>query len=95
MEEREHSTHLAPTTDDSVESNELPGSDGEIARVKPYRKMTEGSVKGHGALAVGPVRELLEFELFLIAIVRPPVPEFQTAGVQNPQTSTGVVFRPV
>ena len=32
------------------------GSDGEIARVKPYRKMTEGSVKGHGELAVVPLR---------------------------------------
>jgi len=41
-------------TDDSVQVKELPGSDGEIARVKPYRKMTEGSVKGHGALAVVP-----------------------------------------
>ena len=36
-------------TDDSVQVKELPGSNGEIARVKPYRKMTEGSVKGHGA----------------------------------------------
>ena len=41
-------------TEDSVQVKELPGSDGEIARVKPYRKMTEGSVKGHGALAVVP-----------------------------------------
>ena len=41
-------------TDDSVQVKELPGSDGEIARVKPYRKLTEGSVKGHGALAVVP-----------------------------------------
>ena len=30
-------------TDDSVQVKELPGSNGEIARVKPYRKMTEGS----------------------------------------------------
>ena len=63
-------------TDDSVQVKELPGSNGEIARVNawrasallqtaertlhgrrsvnPYRKMTEGSVKGHGALAVVP-----------------------------------------
>src|ERR1043166_8957650 len=41
-------------TDDSVQVKELPGSNGEIARVKPYRKMTEGSVKGPGALAVVP-----------------------------------------
>src|SRR4029079_9055343 len=41
-------------TDDSVQVKELPGSNGEIARVKPYRSMTEGSVKGHGTLAVVP-----------------------------------------
>ena len=41
-------------TDESVQVKELPGSNGEIARVKLYRKMTEGSVKGHGALAVVP-----------------------------------------
>jgi len=41
-------------TDDSAQVKELPGSNGEIARVKPYRKITEGSVKGHGALAVVP-----------------------------------------
>ena len=41
-------------TDESVQVKELAGSDGEIARVKPYRKMTEGSVKGHGTLAVVP-----------------------------------------
>jgi hypothetical protein len=41
-------------TDDSVQVKELAGSDGEIARVKTYRKMTEGSVKGHGTLSVVP-----------------------------------------
>jgi len=41
-------------TDDSVQVKELAGSDGEIARVRPYRKMTEGSVKGHGTLSVVP-----------------------------------------
>lgn len=41
-------------TDDSVQIKELAGSDGEIARVKPYRQMTEGSVKGHGELSVVP-----------------------------------------
>ena len=41
-------------TDDSVQIKELAGSNGEIARVKPYRKMTEGSVKGHGQLSVVP-----------------------------------------
>jgi len=41
-------------TDESLQVKELPGSDGEIARVKLYRKTTEGSVKGHGALAVVP-----------------------------------------
>ena len=41
-------------TDDSVQIKELAGSDGEIARVKPSRQMTEGSVKGHGELSVVP-----------------------------------------
>jgi hypothetical protein len=41
-------------TDDSVQIKELAGSDGEIACVKPYRKMTEGSVKGQGQLSVVP-----------------------------------------
>ena len=41
-------------TDDSVQVKELSGSDGEIARVKTYRKMTEGSVKGRGTLSVVP-----------------------------------------
>ena len=41
-------------TDESVQVKELSGSDGEVARVKTYKSMTEGSVKGHGALAVVP-----------------------------------------
>ena len=41
-------------TDDSVQIKELAGSDGEIARVKAYRQMSEGSVKGHGQLSVVP-----------------------------------------
>jgi hypothetical protein len=41
-------------TDDSVQVKELAGSNGEIARVKTYRAMTEGSVKGHGQLSVVP-----------------------------------------
>jgi hypothetical protein len=41
-------------TDDSVQIKELAGSDGEIARVRTYRKMTEGSVKGHGTISVVP-----------------------------------------
>ena len=41
-------------TDDTVQVKELAGSDGEIARVNPYRKMTEGSVKGHGQISVVP-----------------------------------------
>jgi hypothetical protein len=41
-------------TDESVQVKELPGSNGEVARVHTYKKMTEGSVKGHGALAIVP-----------------------------------------
>ena len=41
-------------TDESVQVKELAGSNGEIARVKTYRTMTEGSVKGHGQLSVVP-----------------------------------------
>ena len=41
-------------TDDSVQVAELPGSDGEIARVHPYQSKTEFSVKGHGTLTVVP-----------------------------------------
>ena len=41
-------------TDDTVQVKELAGSDGEIARVKTYRQMTEGSVKGHGDLSIVP-----------------------------------------
>jgi hypothetical protein len=41
-------------TDDSVQVKELAGSDGEVARVHPYKRMTEGSVKGHGELAIAP-----------------------------------------
>jgi hypothetical protein len=41
-------------TDESVQVKELAGSNGEIARVKTYRTMTEGSAKGHGQLSVVP-----------------------------------------
>ncbi len=41
-------------TTESVQVKELAGSDGEIARVKIFRAMTEGSVKGHGTLSVVP-----------------------------------------
>jgi len=41
-------------TDDSVQVKELAGSNGEVARVHSYKRMTEGSVKGHGELAIVP-----------------------------------------
>ena len=39
-------------TTKSVQVKELIGSDGEVARVKVYKTMTEGSVKGYGSITI-------------------------------------------
>ena len=41
-------------TTKSIQVKELVGSDGEVARVKTYKSMTEGSVKGHGSVTIAP-----------------------------------------
>lgn len=41
-------------TTEKVEKKELKGSNGNIARVKPYNPTTSFSVKGHGTLTVTP-----------------------------------------
>ena len=41
-------------TTKSIQVKELVGSDGEVARIKTYKSMTEGSVKGHGSVTIAP-----------------------------------------
>jgi hypothetical protein len=41
-------------TTKKVEKKELKGSNGSVARVKPYNPHTTFSVKGHGTLTVAP-----------------------------------------